>query len=265
MLVTLIRGARAVLFPSLYEGFGLPVLEAMQLGTPVVTSRTSSLPEIAGDAALYVNPYETYQIARGDQDDQRRRWHARRIVAPRPGAGGAVLDGTAIANASRHYTSGWGKSLQYTKGMNAVRERAIRDLRRMVLDALGEREAEVWLFGSCARGDVQQHSDIDIRDPAARSASAGISRRRPRPISTTVRVPYDVDLVDLRHADPALAEEVRREGVKWRGIARRIAEAEAALTSIGWRIAEGIQERLAGHAAVLRRWLDALKVRDAGS
>ena len=63
MLVTLIRGARAVVFPSLYEGFGLPVLEAMQLGTPVVTSRTSSLPEIAGDAALYVNPYDTYQIA----------------------------------------------------------------------------------------------------------------------------------------------------------------------------------------------------------
>jgi glycosyltransferase involved in cell wall biosynthesis len=64
MLVSLIRGARAVLFPSLYEGFGLPVLEAMLLGTPVVTSRTSSLPEIAGDAALYVNPYETDDIAR---------------------------------------------------------------------------------------------------------------------------------------------------------------------------------------------------------
>jgi len=64
MLVTLIRGARAVLFPSLYEGFGLPVLEAMLLGTPVVTSRTSSLPEIAGDAALYVNPYETDDISR---------------------------------------------------------------------------------------------------------------------------------------------------------------------------------------------------------
>jgi glycosyltransferase involved in cell wall biosynthesis len=64
MLVTLIRGARAVLFPSLYEGFGLPVLESMRLGTPVVTSRTSSLPEIAGDAALYVNPYETDEIAR---------------------------------------------------------------------------------------------------------------------------------------------------------------------------------------------------------
>jgi glycosyltransferase involved in cell wall biosynthesis len=64
MLVTLIRGARAVLFPSLYEGFGLPVLEAMRLGTPVVTSRTSSLPEIAGEAALYVNPYETDDISR---------------------------------------------------------------------------------------------------------------------------------------------------------------------------------------------------------
>src|SRR3989442_15450595 len=63
MLVTLIRGARAVLFPSLYEGFGLPVLESMRLGTPVVTSRTSSLPEIAGDAALYVNPYDIHGIA----------------------------------------------------------------------------------------------------------------------------------------------------------------------------------------------------------
>ena len=64
MLVTLIRGARAVLFPSLYEGFGLPVLEAMLLGTPVVTSRSSSLPEIAGDAALYVDPYDIDDIAR---------------------------------------------------------------------------------------------------------------------------------------------------------------------------------------------------------
>ena len=64
MLVTLIRGARAVLFPSLYEGFGLPVLEAMLLGTPVVTSRTSSLPEIAGDAALYVNPYDIDDMTR---------------------------------------------------------------------------------------------------------------------------------------------------------------------------------------------------------
>jgi glycosyltransferase involved in cell wall biosynthesis len=64
-LVTLIRGARAVVFPSLYEGFGLPVLESMVLGTPVVTSRESSLPEIAGDAALLVDPYDADDIARG--------------------------------------------------------------------------------------------------------------------------------------------------------------------------------------------------------
>src|SRR5207253_4972496 len=63
-LVTLIRGARAVVFPSLYEGFGLPVLESMVLGTPVVTSRESSLPEIAGDAALFVDPYDADDMAR---------------------------------------------------------------------------------------------------------------------------------------------------------------------------------------------------------
>ena len=63
-LITLIRGARAIVFPSLYEGFGLPVLEAMILGTPVVTSRESSLPEIAGDAALLVDPYDADDIAR---------------------------------------------------------------------------------------------------------------------------------------------------------------------------------------------------------
>jgi glycosyltransferase involved in cell wall biosynthesis len=63
-LVTLIRGAQAVIFPSLYEGFGLPVLESMMLGTPVVASRESSLPEIAGDAALLVDPYDSEQIAR---------------------------------------------------------------------------------------------------------------------------------------------------------------------------------------------------------
>ncbi len=56
-LISLIRGAKAVLFPSLYEGFGLPVLEAMILGTPVVTSNKGSLPEVAGEAALQVDPY----------------------------------------------------------------------------------------------------------------------------------------------------------------------------------------------------------------
>jgi glycosyltransferase involved in cell wall biosynthesis len=57
-LMTLVRGAKAVLFPSLYEGFGLPVLEAMGLGVPVMASTGGALPEIAGDAALMVDPYD---------------------------------------------------------------------------------------------------------------------------------------------------------------------------------------------------------------
>ncbi|MBB3609299.1 glycosyltransferase family 1 protein [Rhizobium sp. BK602] len=62
LLISLIRGARAVLFPSLYEGFGLPVLESMQLGTPVLSSTEGSIPEIAGEAALLVDPYNTDEM-----------------------------------------------------------------------------------------------------------------------------------------------------------------------------------------------------------
>lgn len=71
-LESLIRSAKAVVFPSLYEGFGLPVLEAMQLGTPTLTSNEGSLPEIAGEASISVDPYDVSAIARGlkalDQD-----------------------------------------------------------------------------------------------------------------------------------------------------------------------------------------------------
>lgn len=63
LLVSLIKGAKATIFPSLYEGFGLPVLESMLLGTPVITSNTASIPEVAGDAALTVDPYDTRQIS----------------------------------------------------------------------------------------------------------------------------------------------------------------------------------------------------------
>ncbi|MGF1512455.1 MAG: glycosyltransferase family 4 protein [Elainellaceae cyanobacterium] len=62
-LPVIINQAIALVFPSLWEGFGLPVLEAMACGTPVVTSNISALPEVAGDAALLVNPYETLEIA----------------------------------------------------------------------------------------------------------------------------------------------------------------------------------------------------------
>jgi len=62
-LPSLYRSAQALVFASLYEGFGLPVLEAMACGTPVVTSNTSALPEVAGGAALLVDPTSVEQIA----------------------------------------------------------------------------------------------------------------------------------------------------------------------------------------------------------
>jgi glycosyltransferase involved in cell wall biosynthesis len=64
-LAAFYRLARAFVFPSLYEGFGLPPLEAMACGTPVVTSNVSSLPEVAGGAALLVDPYDAEAIAEG--------------------------------------------------------------------------------------------------------------------------------------------------------------------------------------------------------
>ena len=66
-LPTLINQAIALVFPSLWEGFGFPVLEAMACGTPVITSNLSALPEVAGDAALLVNPYNTGEITEAMQ------------------------------------------------------------------------------------------------------------------------------------------------------------------------------------------------------
>lgn len=56
--------ATAFLYPSIFEGFGLPLLEAMKCGTPIITSKTSSMPEVCTDAALYVDPLDTAEIAK---------------------------------------------------------------------------------------------------------------------------------------------------------------------------------------------------------
>jgi glycosyltransferase involved in cell wall biosynthesis len=64
-LAVLYRLTSVFVFPSLYEGFGLPPLEAMASGAPVVTSNVSSLPEVAGDAAVLVDPYDPRSIADG--------------------------------------------------------------------------------------------------------------------------------------------------------------------------------------------------------
>ena len=64
-LPALYSGSEALLYPSLYEGFGLPILEAFVCGTPVVTSNLSSMPEVAGDAAVLVNPKDVDSITAG--------------------------------------------------------------------------------------------------------------------------------------------------------------------------------------------------------
>lgn len=79
-LAELLAGARLLLFPSLYEGFGLPVLEAMASGTPVVLSKRASLPEVAGNAGLYIEPEDAQGCARALQSliEDETGWQIRR-------------------------------------------------------------------------------------------------------------------------------------------------------------------------------------------
>ncbi len=72
-LAELMRGARCLVYPSLYEGFGLPILEAMACGTPVVTSRGGATEEVAGGAAVLVDPRDPSAVAAGIDEAVRRR------------------------------------------------------------------------------------------------------------------------------------------------------------------------------------------------
>ncbi len=61
-LIDFIQNAQGIVYPSLYEGFGLPVLESMALSTPVICSKTSSLPEVGGQSVLYIDPHDYYDL-----------------------------------------------------------------------------------------------------------------------------------------------------------------------------------------------------------
>ena len=78
-LAALYRGAVALVFPSLYEGFGIPVLEAMASGAPVVTSRGGATEEVAGGAAVLVDPLDVGAIAAGIEEAVSRREELRAL------------------------------------------------------------------------------------------------------------------------------------------------------------------------------------------
>lgn len=99
--------------------------------------------------------------------------------------------------------------------MNAVRLRAIEELKRMVLDALGDRNAEVWLFGSCARDKIRNASDIDIGILPREQLPVGFFGELEASIEEST-VPYHVDLVDLSRVNPHWLATIRSEGVNWR-------------------------------------------------
>ena len=99
--------------------------------------------------------------------------------------------------------------------MNATRIRAIEELRRMVLEALGDHDAEVWLFGSCARGKVRHASDIDIGILPRDRLPVGFFGELEADIEESA-IPYHVDVVDLRSIDPTWLDIIRREGINWR-------------------------------------------------
>ena len=79
-LCLLLSAARMLVFPSLYEGFGLPVVEAMASGTPVITSNCSAMPEVGGDAVMYINPHDSAELANAIQllEADTSVWHEKR-------------------------------------------------------------------------------------------------------------------------------------------------------------------------------------------
>ena len=96
-LPAIYAGAQALAFPSIFEGFGLPILEAMGCGTPVACSNTSSLPEVAGDAALAVRS-AGYRRADGCASAAVERSRSGRVVGgARADSGGSVLVGARRA------------------------------------------------------------------------------------------------------------------------------------------------------------------------
>lgn len=105
-LPRLINQAIALVFPSLWEGFGLPVLEAMACGTPAIASNLSALPEVVGDAGLLINPYQTEAITEAMNlvaTDTKLRSHLRQLSLNRAAEFSWAKTGAATAKVLQQY------------------------------------------------------------------------------------------------------------------------------------------------------------------
>ena len=103
-LAALYRGARCLVFPSLYEGFGIPVLEAMACGTPVVTSASGATEEVAGGAAVLVDPLDVDAIAAGIEEAGVRHDELRALGLERAKAYSWTAVGDAVEAVWRELT-----------------------------------------------------------------------------------------------------------------------------------------------------------------
>ncbi|MBN1888127.1 MAG: glycosyltransferase [Thermoflexales bacterium] len=162
-LVALYNGAALLLHPSLYEGFGLPVLEAMRCGTPVVTSITSSMPEIAGSAAELVDPYQASDIARGIarvlgspslQAELRERGLAQAAPFTWERTAAAVLESYAKAAEAPLYT--------LERVFPASFRPSARRLRLAFWTPLNPRPSGVSDYSEHLIAELGKHADVDI-------------------------------------------------------------------------------------------------------
>jgi predicted nucleotidyltransferase len=125
------------------------------------------------------------------------------------------VDFSQFKSGRLRFEEGAGSKPKTPSGMNPVRQRAIDRLRCLVLDALGNRDAKVYLFGSHARGDVRHASDIDVAILPGEELPPVFFARLAESIEEST-IPYEVDLMDLRKVSPAFRDEVVRTGIKWR-------------------------------------------------
>lgn len=98
--------------------------------------------------------------------------------------------------------------------LNPIRQRALEQVRSIVFNRLAGHPARVYLYGSCARGDAQRWSDIDVAIEPLEPLPPGLQLEIEEDLEEST-VPYFVDLVNLSAAGAAFRDEVKREGIEW--------------------------------------------------